>query len=269
MKGTSSLRAPVRAALLSLLVVTSTSLLARNSFLVAPGRVDFDLSRPNTQSFIITNNGDDEIRLSIAPIYFEIDSKSLAAGVPLHPETKDDLRPFIRVSPRTLALRPGQRRDIRVSVRPPAELPLGDYRAHLLVSMKEIAMTVNQQVSTNANSIGMQLDIKMETGVALYGHKGERSPELSFECQRDVDNNLLLIASNPSLWRFEGWVRLFTAGAAADAPALVEHHLNSLRESRRPIRTDWHPKGTGPYEIRWSDAKTGRLVGRAHCALPS
>jgi len=241
---------------------------ARNSFLVAPGRVDVDLSRPKTQSFIITNNGDDKIRLSIDPVYFAVDSKSLAAGEPIS-ENKvgyDDLHQFIRVSPRALSLQPGQRRDIRISVRAPGDLVQGDYRAHLLVRMVETAMTVGSSNPKDPNSVGMQLNIKMETGVALYGHMGDRDPKIDFQCRHDESGNVLIQATNTSPWLFDGWVRVFSKGAVEGRAPLHEYRLRSIRESRIETNTLWK-HAADDLEILWEDPSNEVVRHHTTCSM--
>lgn len=240
---------------------------SKNSFLVAPGRVDFDLSRPVTQSFIITNNGDDKIRLAIEPIYFAIDSKSLAAGEPLDKQhaDKDNLSDLIRVSPRTLSLSPGQRRDIRISVRAPATIEEGDYRAHLLVRMLETAM-VQKMAVEETSAIGMEIKIKMETAVAIYGHKGQRDPQFSVRCVKNEDGFFALDINNPSRWRFEGWFNIFDQATAETGLPITRKHVNSLRESRRTFSTQWQADGSGPFVVRWNDI-SGNVSGQINCTL--
>ena len=253
--------------ILSALVFADTAI-ARNSFLVAPGRVNIDLSRPMTQSFIITNNGDEKIRLSIDPVYFAVDSKSLAAGEPIgkHAAGYDDLHEFVRVSPRALSLRPGQRRDIRISIRSPGDLDQGDYRAHLLVRMVETAMTVSSGDLTDPNTMGMQLNVKMETGVALYGHMGERNPQIDFQCRHDESGNVLIQATNTSPWLFDGWVRLFPKGAVEGQAPLHEYRLRSIRESRTETNTHWK-HAAGELEILWEDPSNEVVRHHATCSV--
>ncbi|MBL4865314.1 MAG: hypothetical protein JKY67_02935 [Pseudomonadales bacterium] len=241
---------------------------ARNSFLVAPGRVDFDLTRPKTESFIITNNGDGKIRLSIKPTYFAIDSKALALGTSLRPETAEieNLTGFIRVSPRTLSLQPGQKRNIRISLRPPKGLLEGDYRTHLLVSMLEAAQVVKTS-NDNPDMLGMELSIKMETGVAIFGHKGERSPILDVACTTDPETNALaFIINNTSIWRFDGMIEVFPSTGSTETPLLTEH-IVSYRESRNESSTSWVPTSSGPFFIRWMIADNKEIVGSKTCRI--
>lgn len=234
---------------------------ARNSFLVAPGRVDFDLNRPQTQSFIITNNGDGKIRLTITPIYFPIDDKSLAAGKHINSETAkiEDITSAVRVAPKTLSLRPGQRRDIRISVRPPKDLAEGDYRTHLLVSMKEIAKSFKGNTESE-NSVGMQLNLKMETAVAIYGRVGERDPKLEISCNKGDQQSFKVLNKSP--WRFDGVIQFYPENSAT---ATYEDRVVSLRESENTFRIKTPLKGN--YMVRWIDFKTQSEVGSTTCTL--
>lgn len=255
--------------LLVLLACCAPNSWSKNSFLVAPGRVDFDLNRPTTQSFIITNNGDGPIRLSIEPIYLAIDSKSMAAGEHLKPETAalEDLTQYVKVSPRRLSLNPGQRRDIRISLRPPANITDGDYRTHLLVSMMEVARTIKNDVN-DENAVGMELNIKMETAVAVYGHKGERQPKLDVGCNiEDASKQLNLSIVNPSVWRFDGFIQVFKSNGPTDKP-LYENRLISLRESKKSMLTRLKPTDKGPFLIRTLNFEDRKEIGSSTCTLP-
>lgn len=242
--------------------------ISKNSFLVAPGRVMFDLSRPKTQSFIITNNGDEAIRLNIKVVYFPVDSSSLGIGQPLNEETAttEDLKPYLRVSPPRLSLKPGQRRDIRISIRPPGGLTDGTYRAHLLVSMMEVAQTITDvAASDESGEVGMHLSLKMETAVAIYGQKGKGNPDLQIKCVTDAETgNLSYEVLNPSPWRFDGWIRAHDS--ADDTKVRHEDRLTIMRESKRSIISKSKP-GTDALFLRWSDLKSEELIGSAHCPI--
>ncbi len=250
-----------------LLLVFSTSVFAKNSFLIAPGRIDFDLSKPNTQSFILTNNGDGTIRLKIEPTYFAIDDKALSAGIPLTPDAKvnDDLRPYMRISPRVLSLKPGQRRDIRLSVRPKPGMPDGDYRAHLLVKMMEVAQTfTTQQESKDNDALGMKVDIKLQTAAAVYGHHGNRQAELSMKCSKSEKGELIIDVTNPSIWRFEGALKVFFATADVSSEPLYTKFFNSIRESQLTLKTDWKVPSES-VKLHWIDNFDGAVSGQASC----
>lgn len=243
---------------------------AKNSFLVAPGRVSFDLNKPSTESFIITNNGDDKIRLSIKPIYFEIHDKALNLGNHLDESTAgiEDLTPFLRVSPRTLSLAPGQKRNIRISLRPPKDLGDGDYRTHLLVSMLETSQVIKTEKSDNPDALGMELSIKMETGVAVFGKKGTPAPVLEVGCEKDAEQGTVTLAvTNRTAWRFDGSVKLFAADQTAAKP-VVDEYIVSYRGSVNPIETQWAPTQKGTYNIEWAHSDDETIRGTGSCEIP-
>lgn len=248
--------------------IYAPKVISKNSFLVAPGRVMFDLSRPKTQSFIITNNGDEAIRLNIKVVYFPVDSSSLGIGHPLKAETAEieSLKPYLRVSPPRLSLKPGQRRDIRISIRPPSGLTNGTYRAHLLVSMMEVAETITDLATTeNSNDVGMHLSLKMETAVAIYGQKGEGKPDLQITCAVNSETDELNYqVKNTTPWRFDGWVRAYTN--TNDDQTIQEDRLTIMRESTRTIASKLKPTGDSLF-LRWSDLKTEELIGSASCPI--
>lgn len=236
---------------------------AKNSFLVAPGRVDFDLERPVTQSFIITNNGSKRIRLNISPIYFDIDSKSLAAGQHIKSDVAkiEDLAPYIRISPRTLSLSPGQRRDIRVSLRPPDNLAQGDYRAHLLVKMIEVASVLgNTGTQTGETGVGMRLNLKMETAVAIYGHKGKRKPELIVHCRKHPSKGTLVVdLVNESIWRLDGRLNL------SNGQITFNRYFVSLRESKQSINTDITLSAKQQWQLKVFNTEQESLLTQMNC----
>ncbi|MDH4228999.1 MAG: hypothetical protein OEW11_04520 [Nitrospirota bacterium] len=249
---------------------------ASNSFLVAPGRVDIDLARPITQVFILTNNGDSPIRLTVEPIYFEVNSSSLHAGEPIYPEKtgQDSLVDFLRVSPRTVSLQPGERRNIRASVRMPPDAPEGEYRAHLLVKMLEDATSMTPGGATSG--ISMILNIKMETAVAIYAHRGTRAGAVEFpSCQLNADGLLVLKGINNTPWRYEGTVRGFVqrvdAGGkgvkpVADSPPLFGQPFLLLRETTNPVVIrDFQPPHKTPLRLEWQPGPMGGAPGSTTC----
>ncbi|PCJ17135.1 MAG: hypothetical protein COB04_09245 [Gammaproteobacteria bacterium] len=248
--------------------IHTPQVISKNSFLVAPGRVMFDLSRPKTQSFIITNNGDEAIRLNIKVVYFSVDSSSLGIGFPLNEETAkiEDLKPYLRVSPPRLSLKPGQRRDIRISIRPPSSLTEGTYRSHLLVSMMEVAETITDlNPSEGSGDVGMHLSLKMETAVAIYGEKGQGQAELQISCVIDAETgDFNYKITNPSPWRFDGWVRAYSN--EGDKKVIQEDRLTIMRESTRSIISKSKPTADSLF-LRWSDLNTEELIGSANCPI--
>ena len=57
--------------------IFSYSILAKNSFSIAPTRVEIDLSKPKTESFVVFNNGDGPVRVEATIVYFPVNSKEM------------------------------------------------------------------------------------------------------------------------------------------------------------------------------------------------
>ncbi|ROS02028.1 hypothetical protein EDC56_2478 [Sinobacterium caligoides] len=251
-------------ALLSLFLVGQVQ--AKNSFLVAPAIINFDMDEPLTQSFIITNDGDEPIRLNIKPVYYPIDSNSLRLGSHLDAETVtiEDITSSIRLSPKRLSLKPGQRRDIRVSIRPKKDQAEGTYRSHILVQMLETAQVI-QTVAEGGSSVDMRLSMKMETAVAVYGNKGEGQPLLNFSCRQQEDSDqLLLEVTNSSVWRFDGDITLVTK--AQPGEALYEDRLVSMRGSNNPVKIEKKYNPQAGYQVIYASFDQPELKNTVDCA---
>ena len=230
------------------------SAFANNSFLVAPGIVEFDLKKPITQSFIVTNDGDETIRLKITPTYFKIDDRTFSMGKHLSEDTSqiEDLTNSMRVSPKRLSLKPGQRRDIRVSIRPGKDLGDGDYRSHLLVQMLEVARTITNGVAEGGEGMGMNINVKMETAIAIYGSKGQGKPSLEFFCQKNPTNDKFAIQIvNPTVWRFDGQITLTENGKT-----IFDNRLVSLRGSTKDRLFEHTYNPSADYQVSYNGFKT-------------
>ncbi|MBF0351821.1 MAG: hypothetical protein HQM11_12380 [SAR324 cluster bacterium] len=238
---------------------------SKANFTVAPGIVEFDLSRPGTQTFLLINSGDENIRLFIRPLYFEIDSRSLAAGVHLRSLTaeEEDISSVILVSPRVLALIPGERRNIRISVRPNRTLTPGDYRAHLLIKTLGDQKTAPQPTDSQQQGMSIKLDISLETAVAVYGRIGNPEFDFQWECQTTQEGKLQINAINLSKWRYSGWVAVYDVSNMENP--LAKQRLISLRESKRPIMFDFSPPEK--MEIRWGTGEAKQDEGKSQCSI--
>lgn len=243
-------------AVLASLFALPTTVAAQNSFLVAPGRVQINVEELKTHTFIITNTGDERIRLSIEPVYLSIDDPTMKAGRHLRQGVADEENMVnnVRVSPRRLSLKPGQRRDIRVQLKPLSDPRPGDYRAHLLVSMVETAFT-QEGNSLGDNNMNMQLNVKMETAVALYGRKDAPVVDIDMKCQRSEDGVTEVLATNAAKWRFEG---LLTSNKTQSIPLVM------LRESQRSVAFKL-PSDATDIEFTLSDLD-GVVVSKTTCS---
>ena len=236
-----------------LIIIFSTILLpsilfAKNTFLVAPTSAEISLDRPNTISFVVTNNGDGQVRVAISPIYFPVDSKFMPTAKPIDPATttKDDLSSYMIISPKVVSLKPGEQRTVRVSVRPKPEVfKDGEYRAHVLFSMLDVADTM--QTKGAKEGVSMKLNFKSETAVVVYGSVGKGDADLKTSCKIVKDKQTKIAITNAGKWRFDGWLRILDGDKK-----LTEDKVFIVRESVRESVLNWVPKTKDtPIKIKW------------------
>lgn len=242
-------------AIIAMSLCSTVSAAGKNGFLVAPGRLQINVEEVKTSTFIITNTGDERIRLSIEPVYIEIDDPTMQAGDHLSPEVaaEENIVDKVRVSPPRLSLKPGERRDIRVQIRPLSNAEPGDYRAHLLVKMKETAYTTEKN-DESRKDMSMKLDVKMETAVAIYGRKGDPVVDVNATCNRLENHEVKVAINNNSAWRFEGRLAF---GDRDQQPIVL------LRESVRTMRLD-PQSNSDDLNFNIMDLN-GNLVAQADC----
>jgi hypothetical protein len=239
-------------------------LFASNTFLVAPTSAEIDLTRPNTVSFIVTNNGDGQARIAISPIYFPVDSKFMPTAKPLHPDTtkKDDLSPYMVISPKTVSLKSGEQRTVRVSIRPPATgFTDGEYRAHVLFAMLDIADSVKSKAAKSG--VSMKINFKSETAVVVYGNVGKGLADLSTTCELLKNEKIKVNITNSGKWRFDGWLSIVDGDKK-----LTEDKIFMIRESMRDSVLNWAPKDTNaPIKITWKPLDDKKKPFTTLCAF--
>ncbi len=211
-----------RGLLAATLLMSSVSAVASTSFLVAPGRLEFDINKPITKTFIVTNTGSEQIRLDIEPQYIEIGEDGLRAGKHIKEgvDKVESIESNIRIAPKVLNLKPGERRDVKVRIIAKKDQE-GDYRSHIIVKMKESAS--KELLSTETDGVNMNLDIKFETALAVYGRKGDAVTDYSLTCGQGT-----VSIENASPFKLDGELK-----TNSDAK-----NTTILRESKREATID-------------------------------
>ena len=196
----------------------------------------------------MTNNGDGQVRVAISPIYFSVDSKFMPTAKPLDPATttSDDLSSYMIISPKVVSLKPGEQRTVRVSIRPKADaFKEGEYRAHVLFSMLDVADTMNTKDAKEG--VSMKLNFKSETAVVVYGSFGKGTADLKTDCKIIKDKKTKVMITNAGKWRFDGWLRILDGDKK-----LTEDKVFIVRESIRETVLNWTPKDIdAPIKITW------------------
>ena len=219
------------------------------SFQVSPSRFEFSLERRFTDFFIVTNNSDRALRLRVYPMFMHRDGTGKLVELQGHPY---DMSPWLVLNPRLVRLQPGDRRIVRFSVRPPAELDEGEYRTVLLFEELPGAPTRSQPGPQQEGQQGLQLRLKLLTrlGVSIYGLKGERRNDVAFvRGKTTIESDRALFTGNFTN-RGNAHVLLSIKARLVSEDDAVVHEAEMLlvlqRERERPwqLVTQIPPPGT-------------------------
>lgn len=240
---------------------------ASREFSVAPTHVFVDLHHRKIQKFIVTNTGDTRIHIGIKPLFMKADSRSLTLGHVLagQQESEYDLSPYVVLSPHAISLAPGQQRELRMSISAPPNLVDGAYRTHLLfyqIQMPTAVKPKTEKQSDTAHEMKMQLNMRLELAVSVYGTKGNGDAKLSFQCAKDAQGKLQLAVTNDSPWRFEGTLQVRSTGSDSESPV----DLVMLRNTVRKVATKIEAQ-SNQYTLTWQADKPYLGQGSANCVI--
>ncbi|MCP3926997.1 MAG: hypothetical protein GY714_30940 [Desulfobacterales bacterium] len=198
----------IKLIMLFVLIIFTTTTFGKSLFLVAPGVLHLNLkNKRSIESFIVRNTGDEKIRLRLTPIYFPINSKSMKMGEPLNKEVVDDISKNLIISPKIVSLKPGQRRTVRVAFRKTRKLEAGDYRAHVLIkSVNPVKQKFKP--STETKGVSLNLNIKLQTAIAVYVHSGKSNASLDFVSSKDKKGNIVITSINNTKFKYDGWFQI-------------------------------------------------------------
>ncbi len=150
----------------TLLFLNNSLVPAKTLYSVAPGVLHFDLSKnKNVNSFIVRNVSEGRVRLKFDVIYYPVNSKTLNSGTPLRSENPyiDDLTQSLIISPKTVSLKPDQKRKIRIALRKNRKFKPGDYRAHILVK----PVDVKQNILKEKDNSGLKIELNIIIQTAI------------------------------------------------------------------------------------------------------
>lgn len=138
---------------------------------VAPMMVILD-TRGRPQGFDVVNFSDRAATFRLDPLYAVIDADGVqrfepAAGQPGSAEG------FLRWAPRQFEVPAGATRTVRLSARPPADLPPGEYRLHLRVT--NIGPTPDLAAPAEARSVAVGINLQVAQAVRVLVRHGTGS----------------------------------------------------------------------------------------------
>ena len=163
-----------------LLLFTTSAALA--DLMLFPTRVVFEKNQRAAQLELI-NNGQDKstYRINLVNRRMSETGEFSAAGSPVPGEQfADDM---LRYSPRQVVLAPGVGQTIRILLRKPADLPVGEYRSHLqfdLVPEASGASSIDARATSLApDEVGVQLKALVGVSIPVIVRQGDTAASVS------------------------------------------------------------------------------------------
>ena len=198
----STLNGLTRTLLLALSLCLGTGLLAQappppkavgGDLLVAPTRLVFDAKLRSAQLTLL-NTGSAPATYRLTYIRMEMNPKGeLKEVAPEGPSVAEEM---VRYAPQQITLEPGVQQTVRILVRRPADLPEGEYRAHLLIRAvpKEDAAPAEAEPK-EPNGVAIKLTPVYGVSIPLIVRQGDTPTTPGFsqvQVARENDGRTLL-----------------------------------------------------------------------------
>ena len=218
----------------ALIIMTGSSAFAA-SFGVSPTRFEFSLAKRFTNFFTITNNSEQTMRVRVYPKFIEIGAEGKVIEKVGHPH---DLSRWMVFNPRLVTVRPGRKRTVRFSVRPPKGLAEGEYRA--VVFFEELPGKVASPFRETAQgALALQLRLLTRLGVSLYGMVGEKRTKISLGKEPKVVSGKLLTVMTPIENKGNFRARLKFQATLYDEGGNKIHEKENTIILQRAQKRDW------------------------------
>jgi P pilus assembly protein, chaperone PapD len=179
------------------LVALGPAALAAQGVLVAPTGIFID-SHTRGGSVELYNPGADPVEVSISTAFGYPVSDSLGRITLYLDSAPDSTRPsaaaWVDAYPRRLIMRPRERRTVRLFVRPPANLPDGEYWSRLIVDAKGGQVAVQSPASSSGIQVGLALEVRTIVGVFYRKGRASTGVEMSGARARVSHDSLTVCA---------------------------------------------------------------------------
>lgn len=98
---------------------------------------------------------------------------------------------MVRLSPRQITVGPGENQTVRFSWRPPADLPSGEYRSHLLLQVIPEVSEPTATMSSNGpqEGVGVQVFMQMSFSIPVVVRHDADTPTVSMSSVKAVPTN--------------------------------------------------------------------------------
>ena len=171
---------------------------------VSPMMVILD-TRGRPQGFEVVNFGSRAATFRLDPLHAVIDAEGAQQFEPATTQP-GSAAAFLRWAPRQFEVPPGATRTVRLSARPPADLPPGEYRLHLRVT--NIGAPPALPAQTDERGIGVAINLQVAQAVRVLVRHGvgpgtarldavvletaEAGPQLKFRLVHNHDGGSVL-----------------------------------------------------------------------------
>ena len=143
-----------------LLFITSNFFCVQAELLISPTRVSFN-ERDRAQELVLINTGNKKTT-------YRLEWQQKKA---LSDEAADFLTAskMLRFSPKQVSLNPGERQIIKLALRKPKGLKVGEYRSHLLFR----ALPAAREVESNVGEMSMKLNVHLSYSLPITVRQGK------------------------------------------------------------------------------------------------
>lgn len=135
---------------------------------VAPMMVILD-TRGRPVSFDVINFGSRTATFRLDPLHAVIDAEGVQQLQPAETQPGSAVS-FLRWAPRQFEVPPGATRTVRLSARPPVDLPAGEYRLHLRVT--NVGAAPDRPTTTRDRGLGVNINIEVAQAVRVLVRHG-------------------------------------------------------------------------------------------------
>jgi hypothetical protein len=234
---------------------------AQGDLLIAPTRLILDGRRGG--EVILANQGSEEATYRISLELRRMDEDGNLVAVEESEATAGEKAALemIRYAPRRVTLPPAQPQSVRISARPGADLPDGEYRVHMSFAALPKVQAVAQQPTQVANGVSIALTPIYGVVMPIIVRKGSvevtgglANPRLTKTEYGDAFAIDMIRSGTSSLY---GDIRVFRRGA--NEPAFIARGVGVYpeigeRHSTFDITPEQRAALTGPVRIEYREA---------------
>lgn len=239
---------------------------------VAPMMVVLD-TRGRPVAFDVINFGDRTATFRLDPLHAIIDPDGVQRFEPAEAQAGSAIG-FLRWAPRQFEVQPGATRTIRLSARPPADLPAGEYRLHLRVT--NIGPTPDRPTTTGDRAIGVNINVQVAQAVRILVRHGvgpgtARLEALDVRPSGAGQKLSFILANNHDGGSVLGRYAVVVAGPDGAERALRETDITLYPDTdRRPVSLELSRSEAPPGSRACIRFWTGRGGGAAQqaCSAP-